>query len=84
MVFFTGVMGRNYRQEYDRYHANPAQKKRRANRNTARRLMIKKVGKKRLSGKDVHHKNRNGKGKLSSSYSNLRIQSKSKNRSNNQ
>ena len=77
-------MARNYRQEYDQYHSQPTQKKRRANRNTARRLMVKKVGKKSLAGKDVHHKKRNGKGKLSPSLRNLSIQSKSKNRSNNQ
>lgn len=77
-------MGRNYRQEYDRYHKRPSQKKRRANRNAARSLMIKKRGSKAVAGKDVHHKKRNGKGKLSNSVSNLSIQSKSKNRSNNQ
>ena len=34
-------MARNYRQEYDSYHKKPRQKKRRAGRNIARRMMIK-------------------------------------------
>ena len=33
-------MARNYRQEYDRYQGTATQKKRRAARNKARRLMI--------------------------------------------
>ena len=52
-------MDRNYKNEYNTYHAKPTQKKRRAGRNAARRLMIKKVGRKTLEGKDVDHKDRN-------------------------
>lgn len=33
--------------------------KQRANRNKARAMMVKKYGKRRLRGKDVHHKNSN-------------------------
>ena len=35
-------MARNYRQEYDRYQGTAAQKKRRAGRNKARRIMVAK------------------------------------------
>ena len=35
-------MARNFRKEYDNYQGTPAQKKRRAQRNKARRLMIRK------------------------------------------
>ena len=45
-------MGRNYKQEYDRYHKRPEQIKRRAGRNAARRKSGLKVGDKR----DIHHK----------------------------
>lgn len=46
---------RNYRKEYDEYHAKPEQKKRRAARNAARREAVKKYGKKALRGKEVDH-----------------------------
>lgn len=69
---------RNYRQEYDRYQGKPAQKKRRAKRNAAR-SKLKKAGRVRLGdGMDVDHKNTNPK---DNSSKNLRVQSKSKNRS---
>ena len=46
---------RNYAQEYDRYHKSPKQKKRRAQRNGARREAMRK-GRVRLGdGKDVDH-----------------------------
>tara|TARA_E500000331_G_scaffold345664_1_gene383516 strand:- start:275 stop:505 length:231 start_codon:yes stop_codon:yes gene_type:complete len=69
---------RNYRREYDTYHKRTRQKKRRAGRNKARRMMIKKKGKSKLKGKDVHHKNGNAR---DNRKSNLAIMSKSKNRS---
>ncbi len=69
---------RNYRREYDTYHKRKRQKKRRAGRNKARRMMIKKKGKSKLKGKDVHHKNGNAR---DNRKSNLAIMSKSKNRS---
>ena len=49
-------MARDYRKEYDSYHASPEQKKNRASRNAARR----KMGKQLMgSAKDVHHKDGN-------------------------
>ena len=73
-------MARDYKKEYENYHKKPAQRKRNDARKKARRLMIKKYGKKALKGKDIDHKDRNPK---NNSMSNLRIQSKSKNRSRN-
>jgi len=69
---------RDYAKEYREYHGKPAQKKRRAGRNKARSLMIKKKGASAVAGKDVHHKDRNTQ---NNSSSNLSIISKSKNRS---
>lgn len=46
---------RNYRAEYDKYHAKPKQKKRRASRNAARAIMAKKGKVTKGDGKDVHH-----------------------------
>jgi hypothetical protein len=71
---------RNYKKEYKNYHSKSKQKKRRAGRNKGRRLAIKKYGKAKLAGKDVDHKDRNP---HNNSRSNLRIQSKRKNRSRN-
>ena len=72
---------RNYRKEYDNYQSKPEQRRRNDARKKSRRLMIKKKGKKALAGKDIDHKDRNPK---NTSFSNLRIQSKKKNRSRNQ
>ena len=71
---------RNYKKEYKNYHSKPEQKKDRAGRNGARRIMKKKYGNS-LLGRDVDHKDRNPR---NNSMSNLRIQSKSINRSRNQ
>lgn len=71
---------RNYRREYDQYHAKPEQKKRRAGRNKARSLMEKAGKVKKGDNMDVDHKDRNPK---NNSKSNLRVQSKSKNRARN-
>lgn len=73
-------MARDYKAEYRRYHSRPEQIKRRSSRNKARRLMIKKRGKSALRGKDVDHRDRNPN---NNSASNLRIQSKKKNRGRN-
>jgi len=70
---------RNYKSEYKNYHSKTKQKKRRAGRNGARAIMKKKFGSS-LLGKDVDHKDRNPK---NNNVSNLRLQSKSKNRSRN-
>ena len=76
-------VARNYRSEYDNYHKASKQKKRRAGRNAARRLMMKAGRAKKGDGKDVHHVKRTKGKRMNNSRSNLRITSKSANRSNN-
>ena len=71
---------RNYASEYANYHSRPEQRKKRSNRNKARRLMIKKRGAAAVAGKDVDHVNRNAN---DNSYNNLRIASRKANRSRN-
>ena len=71
-------MPRDYKREY----AVRSKKGRndRQYRRIARRLMMKKLGIKRLRGKDVDHKDKNVR---NNSMSNLRIRSKSANRRSN-
>lgn len=57
---------RNYKKEYREYHAKPAQKKRRADRNAARRKAIKRLGKAKLRGKEVDHVGSHRTGRLKS------------------
>ena len=71
---------RNYASEYANYHSKPEQRKKRSNRNKARRLMIAKRGKAAVAGKDVDHVNRNPN---DNSINNLRIASIRQNRSRN-
>jgi hypothetical protein len=71
---------RDYKKEYKNYHSKPEQIKRRASRNKARSLLSEKRGSSSLLGKDVNHKDRNP---MNNSMSNLNVQSKSVNRSNN-
>jgi hypothetical protein len=66
---------RNYKKEYENYHSDPKQVKRRASRNKARREMV-NAGKS-VEGKDVGHKDNNP---LNNSPSNLRTEDPSKNR----
>ena len=68
-------MARDYKREY----AIRSKKSRddRQHRRVARRLMAKKLGIKRLNGKDVDHKDGNPR---NNSRSNLRVRSKSSNR----
>ena len=73
-------MARDYKREYANYHSKPEQRKRRSNRNLARRLMKKKLGVKAIKGKDIDHKDKNPR---NNSRSNLRVRSKSSNRSDN-
>ncbi len=69
---------RDYKREYNSYHAKPTQKKNRAARNKARTLLS-AIGRVRKGdGKDVDHKDRNPR---NNSRSNLRVMSKSRNRS---
>ena len=69
---------RNYRKEYDNYHASPAQRKRRSKRTLARRKLIKSGKAAKGDGKDVMHKNGNP---MDNRSSNLKNGSRSKNRS---
>ena len=68
--------GRDY--SYDKkYESSPEQIRRRASRNRARREAIRRYGKAALRGRDVDHKNQNP---LDNRSSNLRVESKKKNR----
>jgi hypothetical protein len=70
---------RNYRKEYDEYHAKPEQKRRRAQRNSARGK-AEKAGKVRKGdGKEVHHVNAPRKGPLNNKKT--RVVSRAYNRS---
>jgi|TARA_R110000824_G_scaffold394502_1_gene594334 hypothetical protein len=71
-------VARNYKEEYKEFHSKPDQKKRRAGRNAARRKMAASGKVKKGDGKDVHHKDGNA---LNNKRKNLRVESKSKNRS---
>ena len=73
-------MPRNYKKEYDNYHSSPEQKKKRAARNSARRTMEKEGKVHKGDGKDVDHKTPMAKGG-GNGRSNLRVKSKSANRS---
>jgi len=70
---------RNYREEYDRYHGTPEQKKRRAQRNKARADAVKAGRAKKGDGKEVGHIGNNRKGKLGKK---TKVISKKPNRSN--
>lgn len=72
-------MARNYRSEYDSYHASPEQKKNRAMRNAARAKMAKAGKVKKGDGKDVAHRKAIDKG--GSNGDGLRVESRSSNRS---
>ena len=63
-----------------KYNSSPEQKKRRAQRNAARRKMEKEGKVKKGDGKDVDHKNMNT---SNNSTKNLRVQSKATNRARN-
>lgn len=71
---------RNYKKEYANYQGKPEQIKNRAARNKARRLMEAKGKVHKGDGKDVDHKDMNPR---NNHFSNLRIQTKSKNRARN-
>ena len=71
-------MPRDYKKEYENYHSKPAQKKRRAQRNASRRKAIENGLARKGDGKDVHHKDGNPQ---NNQKSNLKVISKSKNRS---
>lgn len=71
---------RNYRQEYDRYQGTPLQKRRRAKRNKARKMMEDEGRVKKGDGRDIDHRKALSKGG-SNSRSNLAAISQSSNRS---
>jgi hypothetical protein len=56
---FWKTEDRNYRKEYDNYHAKPEQREKNAARLRARRLMVKKGKVKKHDKMDVHHKDNN-------------------------
>lgn len=67
-----------------KYNSSPAQKKRRAQRNNARRKMEREGKVSKGDGKDIDHKNKGStKGSLSNSPKNLRVKSKGANRADN-
>ena len=70
------MSNRNYKAEYENYQGTEDQKKRRAVRNAARRMMMRKGKVRKGDGKDVDHING-----LHNAANNLRVLSKSANRS---
>ena len=73
-------MARNLDSEYKNYHSSPEQKKKRAARNKARRMLEKEGRVSKGDGKDVDHVKPLSKGG-STGRSNLRVKSASANRS---
>ena len=75
-------MTRNYKSEYQNYHAQPEQIKKRGQRVKARRMLEKEGAVTKGDGKDVDHKKplRSG---GSTARSNLRVRSVKANRSDN-
>jgi len=71
-------MARNYKKEYANYQGKPSVKKQRARNNAARRKMIAAGRARKGDGKDVAHLDNNTR---HNGLGNLRLQSKSKNRS---
>jgi hypothetical protein len=55
---------RNYRKEYDDYHAKPEQKKRRADRNRARRQALRRGSVHKGDRKEVDHRGSHRTGRL--------------------
>jgi len=73
-----GIKKRDYKREYSIFHKKPEQKKRRAGRNAARRIMAKDGKVCKNDGKDVNHKDHDT---LNNRPSNIEVMDKSKNRS---
>ena len=69
---------RNYKREYALFHGKKIQIKRRAQRNAARRKMVKLGRARKGDGMDVNHKNYNT---AINTLGNLEVIAKSKNRS---
>jgi hypothetical protein len=73
-------MTRNYRVEYDNYQGTPEQKRKRAERNKARRMLTKEGAVRKGDGKDVDHKTPLAKGGATT-RGNLKAVAKGTNRS---
>lgn len=73
-------MPRDYKKEYEDFHGKPGQIAARSNRNKARRYMEKNGRVHKGDGRDVDHRDSNP---MNNRPSNLRVQSKTKNRSRN-
>ena len=71
-------MPRDYKSEYNNYHSSEKAKKQRARNNKARRKMEREGKVRKGDGKDVAHVNNRT---SDNSSKNLRVESKSKNRS---
>ena len=71
-------MSRDYRHEYDKFHSSEKSKKDRASRNKVRRAAERDGRVSKGDGKDIDHRNGNPRDNRSS---NLRVMSKSSNRS---
>lgn len=71
---------RDYAKEYRDFHGKPEQVAARSNRNKARRYMEKRGAVHKGDGRDVDHRDSNP---MNNKPSNLRVQSKSRNRSRN-
>jgi len=78
---FNFLYERNYKKEYQNYHSKPEQRANRSKRVLARRKLEKEGRVSKGDGKDVDHKNGNPQ---DNSDDNLRVLSKSKNRSMNE
>lgn len=78
---FNFLYERNYKKEYDNYHSKPKQRANRSKRVLARRKLEREGRVHKGDGKDVDHKNGNPQ---DNSDDNLRVLSKSKNRSMNE
>jgi hypothetical protein len=78
---FNFLTERNYKKEYDNYHSKPEQRANRSKRVLARRKLEKQGRVEKGDGKDVDHKDGNPQ---NNSEKNLRVLSKSKNRSMNE
>lgn len=70
---------RNYKREYETYHASEEQKKNRAARNAARAKLMKEGKVRKGDGKDVAHRKAIDKG--GTNGDGVRVESKSSNRS---
>jgi len=68
---------RDYKKEYREYHGTPEQREHRANRNKARRMMIREGKVRKGDGQEVDHKDGNPK---NNSRRNLQILSRRQNR----